>query len=109
MIKRIWEISFSRPSYNLNSDVTDICLSVFCPDEIMQLDSSPLCAADITPDLKRQFAFLSGDTSFFFFLSVYLLCFACIGDQFVFSSLPCQVEFYFIIHTNNKKYHLKIK
>ncbi|XP_075870691.1 guanine nucleotide exchange factor DBS isoform X4 [Nelusetta ayraudi] len=29
-------------------------------DEIMQLDSSPLCAADITPDLKRQFAFLSG-------------------------------------------------
>ncbi|XP_034549969.1 guanine nucleotide exchange factor DBS isoform X1 [Notolabrus celidotus] len=29
-------------------------------DEIMQLDSSPLRAADITPDLKRQFAFLSG-------------------------------------------------
>ncbi|KAM9347798.1 guanine nucleotide exchange factor DBS [Symphorus nematophorus] len=26
----------------------------------MQLDSSPLRAADITPDLKRQFAFLSG-------------------------------------------------
>uniref|UniRef100_A0A7N9ATU8 MCF.2 cell line derived transforming sequence like n=1 Tax=Mastacembelus armatus TaxID=205130 RepID=A0A7N9ATU8_9TELE len=32
----------------------------FVPDEIMQLDSSPLCAADITPDLKKQFAFLSG-------------------------------------------------
>ncbi|KAF1382744.1 hypothetical protein PFLUV_G00146940 [Perca fluviatilis] len=29
-------------------------------DEIMQLDSSPLRAADITPDLKKQFAFLSG-------------------------------------------------
>ncbi|XP_068185930.1 guanine nucleotide exchange factor DBS isoform X3 [Antennarius striatus] len=29
-------------------------------DEIMQLDSSPLCAADITPDLRKQFAFLSG-------------------------------------------------
>uniref|UniRef100_A0A8C4HM31 MCF.2 cell line derived transforming sequence like n=1 Tax=Dicentrarchus labrax TaxID=13489 RepID=A0A8C4HM31_DICLA len=29
-------------------------------DEIMQLDTSPLRAADITPDLKRQFAFLSG-------------------------------------------------
>ncbi|XP_062288164.1 guanine nucleotide exchange factor DBS [Scomber scombrus] len=29
-------------------------------DDIMQLDSSPLHAADITPDLKRQFAFLSG-------------------------------------------------
>uniref|UniRef100_A0A671WMB2 MCF.2 cell line derived transforming sequence like n=1 Tax=Sparus aurata TaxID=8175 RepID=A0A671WMB2_SPAAU len=28
--------------------------------EIMQLDSSPLRAADITPDLKRKFAFLSG-------------------------------------------------
>nr|XP_046260826.1 guanine nucleotide exchange factor DBS isoform X4 [Scatophagus argus] len=29
-------------------------------DEIMQLDSSPLRAADITPELKRQFAYLSG-------------------------------------------------
>ncbi|XP_019956304.1 guanine nucleotide exchange factor DBS isoform X5 [Paralichthys olivaceus] len=29
-------------------------------DEIMELDSSPLHAADITPDLKKQFAFLSG-------------------------------------------------
>ncbi|XP_067460039.1 guanine nucleotide exchange factor DBS isoform X4 [Thunnus thynnus] len=29
-------------------------------DDIMQLDSSPLHAADITPDLKKQFAFLSG-------------------------------------------------
>ncbi|KAM9344031.1 guanine nucleotide exchange factor DBS [Pholidichthys leucotaenia] len=29
-------------------------------DEIMQLDSSPLHAADITPELKKQFAFLSG-------------------------------------------------
>ncbi|XP_040005229.1 guanine nucleotide exchange factor DBS isoform X5 [Xiphias gladius] len=30
------------------------------PHEIMQLESSPLRAADITPDLKKQFAFLSG-------------------------------------------------
>ncbi|KAM3607447.1 uncharacterized protein V6R79_007932 [Siganus canaliculatus] len=29
-------------------------------DEIMQLDSSPLHAADIIPDLRRKFAFLSG-------------------------------------------------
>ncbi|XP_034741310.1 guanine nucleotide exchange factor DBS isoform X3 [Etheostoma cragini] len=29
-------------------------------DEIMQLDSSPLRAADITQDLKKRFAFLSG-------------------------------------------------
>ncbi|XP_077472842.1 guanine nucleotide exchange factor DBS-like isoform X7 [Stigmatopora argus] len=29
-------------------------------DEIMQLDSSPLRAIDITPELRRQFAFLSG-------------------------------------------------
>ncbi|KAF7653542.1 hypothetical protein LDENG_00081850 [Lucifuga dentata] len=29
-------------------------------DEIMQRESSPLCAADITPDLRKQFAFLSG-------------------------------------------------
>ncbi|XP_058478450.1 guanine nucleotide exchange factor DBS isoform X13 [Solea solea] len=29
-------------------------------DEIMQLESSPLYAADITPDLRKQFAFLTG-------------------------------------------------
>ncbi|XP_068428330.1 guanine nucleotide exchange factor DBS isoform X5 [Clinocottus analis] len=29
-------------------------------DEIMQMDSSPLRAADIAPDLQKQFAFLSG-------------------------------------------------
>uniref|UniRef100_A0A3B4WT91 MCF.2 cell line derived transforming sequence like n=1 Tax=Seriola lalandi dorsalis TaxID=1841481 RepID=A0A3B4WT91_SERLL len=47
--------------YIVSSDVSLMLalLSVF-PDEIMQLDSSPLRAADITPDLKRQFAFLSG-------------------------------------------------
>uniref|UniRef100_A0A8C1AYX2 Mcf.2 cell line derived transforming sequence-like a n=1 Tax=Cyprinus carpio carpio TaxID=630221 RepID=A0A8C1AYX2_CYPCA len=28
--------------------------------EIMQQESSPLCAADISPDLRKQFAFLSG-------------------------------------------------
>lgn len=87
MIKRIWEISFSRPSYNLNSDVTDICLSVFCPDEIMQLDSSPLCAADITPDLKRQFAFLSGDTSFFFFFFLSIFCVLRVWGISLFSHL----------------------
>uniref|UniRef100_A0A3Q3D4E3 MCF.2 cell line derived transforming sequence like n=1 Tax=Hippocampus comes TaxID=109280 RepID=A0A3Q3D4E3_HIPCM len=37
-----------------------VCVCVFPPDEIMQLDSSPLRAADITPELRRQFAFLSG-------------------------------------------------
>ncbi|KTG43713.1 hypothetical protein cypCar_00014052, partial [Cyprinus carpio] len=26
----------------------------------MQQESSPLCAADISPDLRKQFAFLSG-------------------------------------------------
>ncbi|KAF3694687.1 Guanine nucleotide exchange factor DBS DBL's big sister MCF2-transforming sequence-like protein [Channa argus] len=35
------------------------CCHGLC-DEIMQLDNSPLCAVDIIPDLKRQFAFLSG-------------------------------------------------
>lgn len=41
-------------------------------DEIMQLDSSPLRAADITPDLRKRFAFLSGDPVVFFisFVSV---------------------------------------
>uniref|UniRef100_A0A9J7YL42 Mcf.2 cell line derived transforming sequence-like a n=1 Tax=Cyprinus carpio carpio TaxID=630221 RepID=A0A9J7YL42_CYPCA len=31
-----------------------------CLDEIMQQESSPLCAADISLDLRKQFAFLSG-------------------------------------------------
>ncbi|XP_029700939.1 guanine nucleotide exchange factor DBS-like isoform X2 [Takifugu rubripes] len=35
------------------------CCHWLC-DEIMQLDSAPLCAADIAPELRRQFAFLSG-------------------------------------------------
>uniref|UniRef100_A0A3P8S7H5 MCF.2 cell line derived transforming sequence like n=1 Tax=Amphiprion percula TaxID=161767 RepID=A0A3P8S7H5_AMPPE len=39
---------------------TNILISLSSADEIMQLDSSPLRAADITPDLKKQFAFLSG-------------------------------------------------
>uniref|UniRef100_A0A671MV37 Guanine nucleotide exchange factor DBS-like n=2 Tax=Sinocyclocheilus anshuiensis TaxID=1608454 RepID=A0A671MV37_9TELE len=34
------------------------CLILF--DEIMQQESSPLCAADISLDLRKQFAFLSG-------------------------------------------------
>jgi len=28
----------------------------------MQQESSPLCAADISPDLRKQFAFLSGES-----------------------------------------------
>ncbi|XP_057708460.1 guanine nucleotide exchange factor DBS-like isoform X2 [Corythoichthys intestinalis] len=36
------------------------CYCQWMCDEIMQLDSSPLRAADITPELRRQFAFLSG-------------------------------------------------
>ncbi|KAF5909222.1 guanine nucleotide exchange factor DBS isoform X3, partial [Clarias magur] len=31
-----------------------------CNDEIMQQETSPLCAADISPDLRKGFAFLSG-------------------------------------------------
>uniref|UniRef100_A0A8C2PWA5 Mcf.2 cell line derived transforming sequence-like a n=1 Tax=Cyprinus carpio TaxID=7962 RepID=A0A8C2PWA5_CYPCA len=38
---------------------SSICCSVF-PYEIMQQESSPLCAADISLDLRKQFAFLSG-------------------------------------------------
>lgn len=36
--------------------------SVSHTDEIMQQESSPLCAADISPDLRKQFAFLSGES-----------------------------------------------
>uniref|UniRef100_A0A8D0D142 MCF.2 cell line derived transforming sequence like n=1 Tax=Sander lucioperca TaxID=283035 RepID=A0A8D0D142_SANLU len=53
-------ITLNAPSILYSFDVTNICISLFSPDEIMQLDSSPLRAADITPDLKKQFAFLSG-------------------------------------------------
>ncbi|KAM9454259.1 guanine nucleotide exchange factor DBS isoform 2-T2 [Clarias gariepinus] len=34
--------------------------SMECNDEIMQQETSPLCAADISPDLRKGFAFLSG-------------------------------------------------
>lgn len=53
----------------------------------MQLDSAPLCAADIAPELKRQFAFLSGDTSLYLYplcLSVCVSVFFCSLHQFVF-------------------------
>ncbi|TRY92654.1 hypothetical protein DNTS_007701 [Danionella cerebrum] len=33
---------------------------VAAQNEIMQQESNPLCAADISPDLRKQFAFLSG-------------------------------------------------
>uniref|UniRef100_A0A671MV05 Guanine nucleotide exchange factor DBS-like n=1 Tax=Sinocyclocheilus anshuiensis TaxID=1608454 RepID=A0A671MV05_9TELE len=36
------------------------CLILFGAYEIMQQESSPLCAADISLDLRKQFAFLSG-------------------------------------------------
>lgn len=41
-----------------------VCLCVFVTDEIMQKESSPLFAADIITELKRQFAFLSGKCSY---------------------------------------------
>ena len=50
--------------------VCGVCVCLLCltllfvyspPDEIMQQDSSPLCAADIGLDLRKQFAFLSGE------------------------------------------------
>uniref|UniRef100_A0A8C5GCD6 Guanine nucleotide exchange factor DBS-like n=1 Tax=Gouania willdenowi TaxID=441366 RepID=A0A8C5GCD6_GOUWI len=44
-------------------DPTLISVFLCLPDEIMQMDSSPLRAADIKPDLKKQFAFLSGSGS----------------------------------------------
>lgn len=47
----------------------------------MQLDSCPLRAADITPDLQKKFAFLSGQIamSFFVFLFVLSVCFTGSG------------------------------
>ncbi|CAB1346445.1 unnamed protein product [Coregonus sp. 'balchen'] len=42
-------------------DITNLWLELqHRTDEIMQQESSPLCAIDITPDLRKQFAFLSG-------------------------------------------------
>lgn len=64
-----------------------MCAFVSCPDEIMQLDSAPLCATDIAPELKRQFAFLSGDISLYFcplYLSVHFSVFDCSLHQLVF-------------------------
>ncbi|TNN04370.1 hypothetical protein fugu_001399 [Takifugu bimaculatus] len=47
----------ARRSPQWNSEMQMVPLT---PHEIMQLDSAPLCAADIAPELRRQFAFLSG-------------------------------------------------
>ncbi|XP_039543707.1 guanine nucleotide exchange factor DBS isoform X5 [Pimephales promelas] len=45
----------------LCQDITRLWLQLkLMTDEIMQQESSPLCAADISPDLRKQFAFLSG-------------------------------------------------
>ncbi|CAM4478123.1 unnamed protein product [Leuciscus chuanchicus] len=45
----------------LCQDITRLWLQLkVMTDEIMQQESSPLCAADISPDLRKQFAFLSG-------------------------------------------------
>ncbi|XP_021332791.1 guanine nucleotide exchange factor DBS isoform X12 [Danio rerio] len=45
----------------LCQDITKLWLQLkVLTDEIMQQESSPLCAADISPDLRKQFAFLSG-------------------------------------------------
>uniref|UniRef100_A0A8C1H571 Mcf.2 cell line derived transforming sequence-like a n=1 Tax=Cyprinus carpio carpio TaxID=630221 RepID=A0A8C1H571_CYPCA len=45
----------------LCQDITRLWLQLkVVTDEIMQQESSPLCAADISPDLRKQFAFLSG-------------------------------------------------
>lgn len=42
----------------------------------MQLDSCPLRAADITPDLQKKFAFLSGQIAMSFFCLPF--CFVCL-------------------------------
>uniref|UniRef100_A0A8B9RF91 Mcf.2 cell line derived transforming sequence-like a n=1 Tax=Astyanax mexicanus TaxID=7994 RepID=A0A8B9RF91_ASTMX len=44
----------------LNSLSLFLSLFLSLSDEIMQQESSPLCAADISPDLRKCFAFLSG-------------------------------------------------
>lgn len=46
----------------------------------MQLDSCPLRAADITPDLQKKFAFLSGQIAMSFFLSSFLFCLSASPD-----------------------------
>ncbi|XP_053471022.1 guanine nucleotide exchange factor DBS isoform X2 [Ictalurus furcatus] len=45
----------------LCQDITRLWLQLkLTTDEIMQQETSPLCAADISPDLRKCFAFLSG-------------------------------------------------
>lgn len=38
-----------------------MCSSALPPDEIMHQDITPLCAADIQDQLKKRFAYLSGE------------------------------------------------
>uniref|UniRef100_A0AAR2L4Z7 Mcf.2 cell line derived transforming sequence-like b n=1 Tax=Pygocentrus nattereri TaxID=42514 RepID=A0AAR2L4Z7_PYGNA len=55
----VWPQAFSwsvSPSVHWRTCVR-LCM---CADEIMQQETSPLCAADIISELKKKFAFLSG-------------------------------------------------
>ncbi|XP_035390742.1 guanine nucleotide exchange factor DBS isoform X3 [Electrophorus electricus] len=53
-------MALSRVSL-LCQDITKLWLQLkVMTDEIMQQDTRPLCAADIGPDLRKRFAFLSG-------------------------------------------------
>lgn len=68
---KIWIQSLST-AYGLFKRLTgrDLNFLLFFPDEIMQLETCPPRAADIAPDLRKQFAFLSGDG----FMFLYSLC-----------------------------------
>ncbi|KAK2495668.1 hypothetical protein MC885_014261 [Smutsia gigantea] len=39
----------------------DSCVCLLSPDEIMHQDITPLCAADIQDQLRKRFAYLSGE------------------------------------------------
>ncbi|XP_036400831.1 guanine nucleotide exchange factor DBS-like isoform X3 [Megalops cyprinoides] len=55
MLRKLGRAPSRRPN-----DAGQLPLLSLKHNEIMQKESSPLCAADIGPDLRKQFAFLSG-------------------------------------------------
>lgn len=78
--------------------VVNICLFLFLTDDILQLENSPLRAADITTDLKKQFAFLSGKTFIIFahllYFNLYYLMIANFTSAYLLSVIICVVLYY---------------
>lgn len=71
----------------LHQCLNDVWVCFLSSDEIMQLDMNPPHAADIKADLRKQFAFLSGNSFIFPLRSVQINVYYCYFLVFTAASL----------------------